>query len=222
MRRLLGTKKPESKTPAPTLDDVSTNLESRGGVVDAKVAAMDRDLAGLKNQMAKLRKGTPAYNNVQQKAVRLLKQKHMYEKQRNHLYNQSFNVDQTKFAQENAKDSAAMVSAMKDASKSLAAQYKSINISEVEDLHDDMDELLEQADEINEIMGRAYGVPDELDEDQLLEELEGLEDDLELTDETPSYLAAATKTREEPIKAKPDLEVDEFGLPKVPMKTMKA
>ncbi len=33
----------------------------------------------------------------------------MYEKQRDTLYNQQFNIDQTKFAQQNLKDSATMV-----------------------------------------------------------------------------------------------------------------
>jgi len=32
----------------------------------------------------------------------------------------------------------------------------------------DMSDLLEDADEVNEIMGRAYGVPEELDEDDLM------------------------------------------------------
>jgi len=217
MRRLLGTKKAESKVPPVTLDDVSTSLEKRGGVVDQKLAGMDRELAGYKNQMAKLRKGTPAYKQVEGKALRLLKQKHMYEKQRNHLYNQSFNVDQTKFAQDNAKDSIAMVGAMKDASKALAASYKNISLDEVEDLHDNMDDILEQAEEINEVMGRAYGVPDELDEDELLQELDELEDELEVAE--PSYLAAV---KDAPVKTPANVEVDELGLPKVPVKTMKA
>ena len=33
----------------------------------------------------------------------------------------------------------------------------------------DMSDLLEDADEVNEIMGRAYGVPDELNEDDLMD-----------------------------------------------------
>jgi len=41
----------------------------------------------------------------------VLKQKKVYEKQRDNLYNQQFNVDQTKFAQETVKDTAITVRA---------------------------------------------------------------------------------------------------------------
>jgi charged multivesicular body protein 5 len=41
-----------------------------------------------------------------------------------------------------------------------------------------MSDMLEDADEINEIMGRAYGVPEELDENDLMDELGALEDEI--------------------------------------------
>ncbi len=45
----------------------------------------------------------------------VLKQKKMYEKQTDVMRNQQFNIDQTKFAQENLKDTATTVAAMKTA-----------------------------------------------------------------------------------------------------------
>ena len=49
----------------------------------------------LKNQMKTMRNG-PAKNNVKQKALRILKQKRMYENQRENIAQQSFNMDQVK------------------------------------------------------------------------------------------------------------------------------
>jgi hypothetical protein len=34
-------------------------------------------------------------------------------------------------------------------------------------MHYDMEDMLEQANEIQETLGRSYGVPDEIDEDDL-------------------------------------------------------
>ena len=53
-------------------------------------------------------------------------------------------------------------------------------------MHYDMEDLLEQANEIQESLGRAYAVPDEIDEEDLQAELEALE--LEVEEEGPSYL----------------------------------
>lgn len=40
----------------------------------------------------------PAKNNVKQKAMRILKQKRMYENQRENIAQQSFNMDQVRYA----------------------------------------------------------------------------------------------------------------------------
>lgn len=48
------------------------------------------------------------------------------------------------------------VAAMKDAQKGLKKEVKKINISDVENLTDDMADLMEDMDEINEVMGRSY------------------------------------------------------------------
>lgn len=224
MKRLFGTAKP--KAPAATLDDISSSIDSRGGQVDEKVTKLEEELKKYKTQMSKLKKGSPAYKQAQQRALRVLKQKKMYDKQRDHLYNQQFNIDQTKFAQDNVKDTAGMVEAMQVASKALQQSYQDIDIDQVEDLHDDMTEMLEMAEEVNETMGRAYGVPDELDENDLMEELEGLEEELEMEDDTevPSYLvSAATAAKTDHAQApsqEASLQLDEFGLPKVPARKL--
>lgn len=45
---------------------------------------------------------------------------------------------------------------MKDASKTLKADIKKINIDKVEDMTDDMADMMEDMNEINDIMGRSY------------------------------------------------------------------
>ena len=94
-----------------------------------------------------------------------------------------------------------------------------------QDLQDDLADMLEDANEVQEVLGRAYGVPD-VDEDELEAELDALGDDLAL-DEDTSYLDEAISAPNAPDKEpgadsvaiggdKDGVMVDEFGLPKIP------
>ena len=56
----------------------------------------------------------------------------------------------------------------------------------LQDLQDELEDLTEQANEIQEVMGRSYGMP-EIDDDELEAELDALGDDLAF-DEDSSYL----------------------------------
>ena len=76
--------------------------------------------------------------------LQVLKQKKLYETQRDQLYNQQFNVEQTAFVMENVQDSVQTVQAMKAASKELRTAFKKneLNISGIEKLQDDMADLM--------------------------------------------------------------------------------
>ena len=85
-------------------------------------------------------------------------------------------------------------------------------------MQDDMADMLEQADEIQEALGRSYGTP-ELDEDDLQAELDALGDDI-LADGDSSYLdeinVPSAPTKEPGTETVKDgMPVDEFGLPQM-------
>lgn len=65
-------------------------------------------------------------------------------------------------------------------------------------MQDDLADMLEQADEVQEAMGRSYGMP-EIDDDELEAELEALGDDLAL-DEDTTFLDDAIKAPSAPDK----------------------
>lgn len=85
-----------------------------------------------------------------------------------------------------------------------------------------MADMLEQSNEVQEALGRTYGVPD-IDEDELNAELEAIGDELALDDDT-SYLDQVNVPDKDPEQKekepnKPgEIAVDEFGLPKIPTK----
>jgi len=118
----------------------------------------------------------------------------MLEKQRDGLAQQSFNLEQTAFTIDSLKSTKDTVAAMKEGSKVLKKEYKAINIGKIEDLQDDLADLMIDAEEINEVMGRAYGLPDDIDEGDLDAELAALDEDefaVEEHDEVPAYLCVS-------------------------------
>lgn len=81
--------------------------------------------------MNKMREG-PGKNAVKAKAMRILKQKKMYESQLDNLRAQSFNMEQANFAHQTLKDTHATVAAMKDGMKQMKKEFKKINIEEID------------------------------------------------------------------------------------------
>eukprot|EP00003_Mantamonas_plastica_P003941 TRINITY_DN130_c0_g1_i10.p1 TRINITY_DN130_c0_g1~~TRINITY_DN130_c0_g1_i10.p1 ORF type:complete len:205 (-),score=50.83 TRINITY_DN130_c0_g1_i10:714-1328(-) len=175
MDRLFGTKKVEG--PKPTLDDAGKRVEQRIEGLNSKIRKLDLEAKASYDQMKKMRDG-PSKNRVKQKALKALKQKKQYEKQRDQLMQQSFTFDQMKFAAETAKDTVVTVEAMKGANQELQGMYKDLDVGDVEDIYDDMEDMMYMNEEIQDVMSREYGIPDDFDEADLEAELEGLDDEL--------------------------------------------
>lgn len=186
MNRLFGSSKAKPKA---TLNDAIAGTDSRIDAVEVKLRKLDAELTRYRDQMKRMRDG-PGKNAVKQKALRVLQQKKQYESQRDLLQQQTFNMEQAGFVTENLKNTMTTVQAMQDANKVLKKQYKKMDIDKIETIQDDMEDLMEQANMVQESLGRAYGVPDEIDEADLDAELEALGDDFGYEEtETPSYLA---------------------------------
>ncbi|POW05455.1 hypothetical protein PSTT_09704 [Puccinia striiformis] len=245
MNRLFGSS--SSKTPKLTLNDAIQSTESRIDTIEVKIRKLDAELIRYKDSMKKLKEG-PGKAAMQQRAMRVLKQKKLirnvgqrksygrdvlkmyadvifsrYESQLSQLQQQTFNMEQAIMTTENLRNTMATVDAMKQANKEMSKQYKNIDIDKIESISYDMEDLIEQANEVQESLGRSYGVPDQIDEDELQAELDALGDDLgelenpETNDGIPSYLKESDTTH------LPDLPDTEVNKPEEPMKTtMKA
>lgn len=216
MNRLFGSKKPQA--PPPDLNECVQNIDSRGESIEKKISKLEQELAKYSDQMKKMREG-PAKNAVKQKALRVLKQKKVYEQQREALGNQSFNIEQQNMAIQSMRDTKTTVQAMSMGLKEMKKEFKKIDLNKIEDLQDDMADILEQANDVQDVMGRTYGMP-EVDESELEAELEALGDELALDTDT-SYLDTPAIPSREPgadslAVNKDGVQVDEFGLPKLP------
>ncbi|KAJ2489542.1 Vacuolar protein-sorting-associated protein 60 [Coemansia sp. RSA 2050] len=195
MNRLFGTGKP--KAPKPTLNDAIAVTDERVSSLDARIKKCEGELAGYRDKMQKMRDG-PGKNAVKQRALQVLRQKKMYEAQRDQLTQQSFNMESAILATENIKNTLTVVQAMRDTNKVMKAQFKEVDIDSIHQMQDDMEDVLEQTNEIQELMGRSYNLPDDIDEQDLEAELDALGDELSLEDDIPSYLS-------DPMPAMPEL-----------------
>ena len=139
------------------------------------------------------------------------------------LFVQLWHALQVNYSTQMLKDTKVTVNAMKTGLKEMKKEYKNVNIDQIEDMQDELADMMEDANEIQESLGRSYGMPD-VDEDELEAELDALGDEIALDDDT-SYLddaiAAPSVPGREPgadsvATNKDGIEVDEFGLPKIP------
>ncbi|XP_074477461.1 charged multivesicular body protein 5 [Sebastes fasciatus] len=218
MNRIFGSGKP--KAPPPNLTDCIGTVDSRTESTEKKIAKLDVELAKYKDQMKKMRDG-PSKNMVKQKAMRVLKQKRMYEGQKDNLMQQSFNMEQANYTISTLKDTKTTVDAMKTGLKEMKKAYKHVDINKIENLQDDLEDMMEDANEIQETLGRSYGTPD-IDEADLEAELDALGDEF-LMDDDSSYLDEASTAPNIPEGVPGDKStnrdgvlVDEFGLPQIP------
>ncbi|KAG8733922.1 hypothetical protein FRC11_000146 [Ceratobasidium sp. 423] len=184
MNRIFGT---TNKKPKPTLQDAIASTDTRIAGIEVKIKKLDGELSRYKEQMTKMRNGSEKGTIHQSRAIQALKQKRMYESQLAGLQQQTFNMESAAMTTDNLRNTMATVDAMQTANKELRRQYGKVDIDKIESVRYDMEDLLEQANEIQEMMGRSYGVPEEVDEAELEAELEALSAQLE-EDETPSYL----------------------------------
>lgn len=119
----------------------------------------------------------PGKHALRQKALKVLQRRKQYEAQRDQLSQQSWNMEQAAMMQDNLKNVATTVDAMKSTTKSLKKQYGKIDIDKIERMQDEMADLMDAGNEIQDSISRSYDVPEEVDESELDAELEALGDE---------------------------------------------
>jgi len=194
MRRLFGTQNKRAPVPKASLDDTSKMLDNRVQTLEERIKKLDSDIMQHQQQLKRLKPGSPAYNAVKQRAMKALKQRKMYEAQRDQMMSQAFNLEQTSFATQTLQDTVTQVQAIKQANQTFKAQFKEIEVDDIEDMQDEMQDMLDQNNEIQELMSRSYEMPYNVDDTELEEELMALEQDVDVEEQLPSYLSELPST----------------------------
>ncbi|KAH7352114.1 hypothetical protein KP509_19G030500 [Ceratopteris richardii] len=205
MKKFLGLrKKKKDNSPPVTLEEATEKINRRGDIADEKIKRLEAELLLFKEQIKKTKPGS-AQDNLKARALRVLKQKKMYEAQRDTLYNQSFKLERVSFATEGIKDAKETMAAMKAGSKDLQGTLKLLKIDDVDKLQDVITNIVEESNEMQDSIIQGNSAPDQLDEDDLLEELDELESHVKTQKCSVEESNTEPATR---LKA-PDLEQEE-------------
>lgn len=175
MNRFFGTKKKEEANSAPTMSETTDNMEKRVQFLRAKIQECEKDLISFRTQIKNSRGNSQ--HMVKQRAMQVMKRRKMYSAQLDNLLSQQFNLEQVNFNQQGIQDTLVAMNAMKQAHTAQVAQLKHVNVGQVEDMIDDMHDLMLDMEEVNEVMGRNYGIED-IDEAELDAELIGLDEEM--------------------------------------------
>lgn len=150
LKRFLGSEPKESRKAAPTLDEASEKVGLQIANLDRKI---DNCLEEVKKNMA--RSSDP---RAKQKAMSILKQKKVYETQREQLVATQFNIDNLQDQTEQAAITAMTVAAMEAGTKKLQQAQKNMNVTKVEELTDEMANLNDEMAEVNKLLaGSSLG-----------------------------------------------------------------
>eukprot|EP00949_MAST-11_sp_MAST-11-sp1_P002330 g2330.t1 len=168
-----------------------------GGSVEAvqklkrHVETFDKKIALLDSKIEKQMREAQRYAKTGNKraAMNALKRKKMYEKQRQNQLNQKFNMEQMQDSLEQAAFNREAFRATQETRNAMQQMKNEINVDVVADTTDDLQELMADAEDIQNMLSESIG-GDQIDEDDLMAELDDLEQ--ELTEE--EMLDMGTKT----------------------------
>mmetsp|Transcript_30984 Transcript_30984/g.75782 ORF Transcript_30984/g.75782 Transcript_30984/m.75782 type:complete len:222 (-) Transcript_30984:478-1143(-) len=185
---------PAAPAPARDISAIQHNIEARAGGIEAKIRRAEAELAGYKQEMARHRVGSSQHSMYKQRAMRVLKQKKMYENQLRGTQNTQGTFDQITYAKETVKDVKETMGYMKETTKAMKKEMGKVNVDDLADLQDEMEDILQDTSEMTEMLGRTYDVG-AMDETELEAELEGIGEELDFgATAAPSYLQPQAQT----------------------------
>eukprot|EP01061_Rhynchopus_euleeides_P004383 TRINITY_DN13635_c0_g1_i1.p2 TRINITY_DN13635_c0_g1~~TRINITY_DN13635_c0_g1_i1.p2 ORF type:complete len:227 (+),score=137.47 TRINITY_DN13635_c0_g1_i1:181-861(+) len=192
--------------PAPTTS-AAESISNTTETLDKRIKVLDKQIEQQEN-MAKehLKK------KAQKQAMSCLKKKKMYEEQRTKLEAQRMNMEQLLMTTQEAEQLRDVVRAQQHAQTEL--KHSMPSLEEVENTQEALQEQLDNQRDISDMLAQPLA-GNELDEDDLLAELDGLQDEVDeeyeasLIPDMPSTAALPDPNKDKAVKAKAEEDEDE-------------
>ena len=156
-----------AEPPAPTLSEATASLANSTESIAKRIAACDETIRAWKS------KGSPASGKVA--ALAALRRRKQLESQQERLFAIQDTVEGVQIAVESAEATRAAVDSMR-AMKGIVFP----KIEMVEEIVEEMEDFLEEQQDIQDLLGNVAGRSLGVDEDDLMRELEGLEEVVEM------------------------------------------
>lgn len=119
-----------AKKEAVSFDELTNRMDGRVEQLDNKIMNIDMQLRVLRERMKSARGGT--LESTRQQALRLMKQKKMYERQRDQLMGTAFTVSQASFALDTVRDAQDTVNALQAGAQQLRAANRQLRIGDID------------------------------------------------------------------------------------------
>lgn len=191
--RLFGRKK---ANPQETLNKIREKQE----VLDKRISMLDRRKEALKREALAAKKA-----GDKRRAVTALKRMKSVDQQIMQVEGMKDRLDQLASTIDTATFNKDMVDTMSDGTKTLAKLNKEMDPNKIDDMTDTLNEQIQQQQEIAEAFSTPVG--EIFDEDELLDELDGLEQE-ELENDVEGLPAAGSRA---PAGRAPATEEDELA-----------
>jgi len=160
---------PKKKIQSANVNSSIQNIRSALEKLEKREAHLEKQIAILtktaKEKMAKKDKKGALY---------AMKRKKLLEKEQEGILGKKMTLEKQHLALENAQTNATVTNALREGVDAIGDIQSQTKAEDVEEMMDDLAEIQDDQDAINDAFGQAA---DDFDEDELLEELEGLEDD---------------------------------------------
>ena len=179
MLNLFGKKKTKAQREAKKKGKSAPTTMDSIAKMKATVATQEKRKAHLQKKMADCLRQAKAKSKAKDKrgAMMCLKRKKMYEKEVAKMDAVQMTLEQQCFAIEGAQGNVEAVNAMSIGKNQMAAMQRGMNVDDVADLRDQITEQQDQANEVSDLLAEGMGSSALDDEDELLAELEGLDEE---------------------------------------------
>ncbi|EKX72322.1 conserved hypothetical protein [Theileria equi strain WA] len=154
------------KKPGPSLEETSGQIGEKISALDAKINACNLELAKIKTAMASAR-APSATSLAKKKASEILQRRKVYETQRDSLVATQLNIDRSEYTHAQIKTANLMKDALATSLKTMKKEAKKVNLAKIEKLQDEIEDMNMYAEEISDVLGRQYEVPEDIDEGTL-------------------------------------------------------
>lgn len=194
---LFGRKKPEEPKVAPPPANAGSSAQGAITKVRETIEVMEKREAHIQRKIddeIKKAKANMAKND-KRAAMQNVKRKKLYEKQLEQVGNSKITLETQQMALESMNMNREILDATRVAAKTIQAETKAMGGADgVDELMDQVEDGLNDAQEVSDALSRTVGVPGvDMDEDDLLAELEQLEQD-DLVDQLGSVELDAAPT----------------------------
>lgn len=179
----LGRRNKDAAAAPLTTQQYQQRMDARTSAADDKLRALDEEVARHKRQMEAVPHGSAAYRAARTRALQCLRRKRLYERQYDTYAQQSYRMEQVHFAQASMSDAREMHELNRRTGREMRASLRRMpDVDKMEAAMDELGDVMEDTSELQELLGRssAYCIDgvDDMDEEELEGELDGLEADM--------------------------------------------